>query len=131
MNKKAEEYISSFGLSEAKNRLPKQTSGGEQQRTAIARALINNPKLLFADEPTGALNRKNGTDVLDLLTKVNEEGQSILMVTHDVRAAVRANRIIYIGDGKIIDEMSLAPYKLKETKSREAQINSWLSSMSW
>ena len=131
VNERANALITSFGLTDAKNRLPSQTSGGEQQRAAIARALISNPKLLFADEPTGALNRKNGIDVLDLLTKLNEDGQSILMVTHDMRAAIRANRLIYISDGKIIDEMSLPPYSANKIKSREIQVTSWLSSMSW
>lgn len=129
--KKAEEYIKMFGIDGVKNHLPKQTSGGEQQRAAIARALINEPRLLFADEPTGALNRKNGTEVLDLLNEINNKGQSVLMVTHDIKAAVRANRILYISDGKIIDEMSLAPYKEEETMARETQINSWLSSLCW
>ena len=131
VNERANALITSFGLTDAKNRLPSQTSGGEQQRAAIARALISTPKLLFADEPTGALNRKNGMDVLDLLTKLNEDGQSILMVTHDMHAAVRANRLIYISDGKIIDEMSLPPYSPNKIKFREIQVTSWLSSMSW
>ena len=106
-------------------------SGGEQQRCAIARAVINEPKLLFADEPTGALNKKNSNDVLDLLTALSREGQSILMVTHDLRAALRADRLLYIEDGGIVGEMSLPPYDPEERKSREAQVNAWLSSMHW
>ena len=76
-----------MGLSQVKNHLPSQVSGGQQQRCAIARAVIHTPKLLFADEPTGALNRANTTEVLNLLTQYNQAGQSILMVTHDLRAA--------------------------------------------
>ena len=101
------------------------------QRCAIARAVIHEPKLLFADEPTGALNKKNTTEVLDLLTDLNRNGQSILMVTHDGRAACRANRILYIEDGKIISDLELSPYTKEEEKSRETQVNAWLTSLSW
>jgi len=114
-----------------KTHLPSQASGGEQQRCAIARAIINTPKLLFADEPTGALNRKNTTEVLNMLTDLNKSGQSILMVTHDMRAALRATRLLYIADGKIIGELPLPPYNSDEEKSREIQVNAWLSSMEW
>jgi putative ABC transport system ATP-binding protein len=120
-----------MNISDIKTQLPAQCSGGEQQRCAIARALINKPELVFADEPTGALNRKNTVEVLDLLTECNREGQSILMVTHDMRAALRATRILYIEDGKIIGDMTMPPYKAEDEKSRETQVNSWLSSMSW
>ena len=71
--------------------------------------MINEPKLLFADEPTGALNRKNTLEVLNLLTELNRLGQSILMVTHDMKAALRATRILYLEDGKVIGELSLPP----------------------
>ena len=120
-----------MSVSHIKDHLPTQVSGGEQQRCAVARAVINSPKVLFADEPTGALNRKNTTDVLDLLTELNNGGQSVLMVTHDMRAALRANRILYIGDGKIIGELSLPPYSPSEEKSRETQVNAWLTSLEW
>ena len=115
----------------ADERLPAQVSGGEAQRGAIARAVINSPGILFADEPTGALNRRNTQDVLDLLTELNVEGQSILMVTHDVRAAIRANRIIYIEDGRVIGELKLSQYIEEDRKSRESQIDAWLGSMQW
>lgn len=111
--------------------LPSQVSGGEQQRAAIARAVINKPCLLFADEPTGALNRKNTTEVLNLLTELNKEGQSILMVTHDMRAALRATRLLYLEDGRIIGELNLPTFQLSDEKSREAQVDAWLSSMEW
>ncbi|MBR1383543.1 MAG: ABC transporter ATP-binding protein [Ruminococcus sp.] len=123
--------LEKMNIDGVKTHLPSQVSGGEQQRCAIARAVINEPKLLFADEPTGALNKKNTTDVLDLLTSLNKDGQSILMVTHDVRAALRANRILYIEDGKVIGELPLPPYERSDEKSRETQINSWLSSLEW
>ena len=130
-NKRVDELLEKMNISHIKTHLPSQVSGGEQQRCAIARAVVNNPKLIFADEPIGALNRKNTADVLDLLTELNEGGQSILMVTHDVRAAARANRILYLSDGKILGDLSLAPYKEEDIKSREAQINAWLTSLEW
>ena len=127
----AKALLDKMGLSEVKTHLPSQVSGGEQQRCAIARAVVNKPKLLFADEPTGALNRRNTTEVLNLLTELNNSGQSILMVTHDIRASLRAGRLIYLEDGKIIGELTLPPYDLQEEQSREAQVNAWLSSMEW
>lgn len=128
---KTDELIEKMGLTQIKNHLPSQSSGGEQQRCAIARAVVNSPKLLFADEPTGALNRKNTVEVLDLLSQLNRNGQSILMVTHDLRAALRATRLLYLADGKIIGDLSLAPYKPENEESRETQVNAWLSSMEW
>ncbi len=128
---RAEELFSKMNISHIKTHLPSQVSGGEQQRCAVARAVINSPKLLFADEPTGALNRKNTNEVLNLLTELNREGQSVLMVTHDIRAALRATRILYLEDGKITGELELAPYVKEEEKSRETQVNAWLSSLEW
>lgn len=131
VDEKASGLLDKVGLTKVKTHLPKQVSGGEQQRCAIARAVINEPKLLFADEPTGALNRKNTKEVLDLLTNLNENGQSILMVTHDMKAALRANRVIYLEDGNIVGELSLPPYKKEDEKSRETQLNAWLTSLEW
>ncbi len=131
INARAEKLLSQMGIEHVKTHMPSQVSGGEQQRCAIARAVINTPKLLFADEPTGALNRKNTKEVLNLLTELNQSGQSILMVTHDLRAALRANRLLYLEDGKIIGELTLPPYHDEDKKSRETQVNAWLSSMEW
>lgn len=131
VNKRAEELLEKMGISHIKTQLPSQCSGGEQQRCAIARAVINNPKLIFADEPTGALNRRNTTEVLNLLTDLNSSGQSILMVTHDSRAALRATRIIYIADGAVVGDMELPTYTSETEKSRETQLNAWLASMEW
>ena len=136
---KAERLLERMGLSEVKNHIPSRVSGGEQQRCAIARAVINDPAILFADEPTGALNRKNTTEVLDLLTELSGEGQSIVMVTHDIKAALRGNRILYREDGNIIGELELTRYGqkdkngelLQDKKAREAQVNAWLESLDW
>jgi putative ABC transport system ATP-binding protein len=123
--------LEKMGIDHVADHLPSQVSGGEQQRCAIARAVVSEPKLLFADEPTGALNRKNTNEVLSLLTELNKAGQSILMVTHDMKAALRATRILYLEDGKIIGELTLPPYNPEEKKSRETQVGAWLSSMQW
>lgn len=120
-----------MNISHIASHLPSQVSGGEQQRCAIARAVVNEPALIFADEPTGALNRRNTKDVLDLLTELNTKGQSILMVTHDLHAALRATRLLYLEDGKIIGELTLPAYTSEDEKSREVQVNSWLTSMEW
>lgn len=128
---RAIKLLSQMQAEGAKDRLPSQVSGGEAQRAAIARAMINNPGLIFADEPTGALNKANSEAVLKLLTELNEEGQSILMVTHDVRAAVRGNRLLYLEDGKILDELILGAYREGEAKERELQANQWLSALRW
>lgn len=131
VNSRGEHLLKQVGIVEQKRRLPSQTSGGEQQRACIARALINEPKLIFADEPTGALNKQTGVDVLDILTSINEQGQSILMVTHDVKAAVRANRIIYIEDGNIGGELFLEKYQKENQKAIESQVTSWLLARGW
>ena len=93
--------------------------------------MINDPGLLFADEPTGALNKSNSEDVLNLLSQLNQSGQSILMVTHDVRAALRGNRILYLEDGKVLDELNLPVYDAGQLKERETQVNGWLSALQW
>ena len=131
IDKRTAELLEKMGISHISSHLPSQCSGGEQQRCAIARAVINDPKLLFADEPTGALNKRSTTEVLNLLTELNSGGQSILMVTHDLRAALRASRIIYIEDGRAIGELTLPPYSAGDEKSRSVQVNAWLSSMGW
>lgn len=128
---RAAALLEQMNVGSAKDRLPAQVSGGEAQRAAIARAMINEPGLLFADEPTGSLNRSNSEEVLDLLSQLNRNGQSILMVTHDVRAALRGNRVLYLEDGKLLDELNLPVYKADQTRERETQVNAWLSALRW
>ena len=128
---RAEELLKQMNVEKAKNRLPSEASGGEAQRAAMARAMINQPGLLFTDEPTGALNRKHSEEVLELLTTLNRDGQSILMVTHDVKAAIRGTRILYLEDGKILDEMPLPSFDVKTAKEREEKLSAWLTALSW
>ncbi|WP_246552297.1 ABC transporter ATP-binding protein [Vallitalea pronyensis] len=127
----AEELLKRVGVFNEKDRLPSRVSGGQCQRAAIARALINSPKMIFTDEPTGALNSKIGRQVLNVLTELNQEGQNILMVTHDVKAATRATRIIYLHDGQINGEMTLEPYTPEQEKNRERQILAFLEAKGW
>lgn len=109
------------------DRLPSQTSGGQQQRAAIARALINSPDVIFADEPTGSLNYDQGVAVLDILTNMNREGQSVVMVTHDIKAACRADRLIIIKDGKIADVLEFDKFDRTDVQDRESIIFSYVS----
>ena len=125
------QLLEEMHISHVKDHLPSQVSGGEAQRAAIARALINQPGIIFADEPTGALNKANSEQVLDLMSRVHQSGQSILMVTHDIRAAMRGTRLLYIEDGHIVGEKQLIPYDGDDVKQREADIQKWLSSMEW
>ncbi len=128
---KAKQLFAAVDISEdTQKKFPTQISGGEAQRVGIVRALINNPEILFADEPTGALNSKTGLDVLDTLTKFNEQGQSVVMVTHDMRSARRGNRILYLKDGVILGECNLGKYSHGDTARRE-KLSAFLKDMGW
>ncbi len=130
-DRRAEALMVQMDLKGAAENLPGQVSGGEAQRAAVSRAVMNQPDILFADEPTGALNRKNSEEVLNLMTELHRQGQSVLMVTHDAHAAVRADRIVYLQDGRIMDEKTLPPYQEALSKARETEVLQWLGSMSW
>lgn len=130
-DEKVNQLLNQMDVAHAMGRLPAKVSGGEAQRAAIARAIINNPKMLFADEPTGALNRSNSDEVLSILQKLHEQGQSILMVTHDIHAAAHGTRILYMEDGRILAEMKLASMIKDHLKEREASIHAWLTSLKW
>lgn len=122
-------------------KFPNQLSGGQQQRVAVVRGVINRPEILFADEPTGALNSQNTENVLDIMTELNNEGQSIVMVTHTIKAAERGNRVIYLADGVISAEVDLGPYagdykdeknpELERAKERHRQLKDFLQEMGW
>ena len=112
------------------SKFPAQISGGEAQRVGIVRALINDPEILFADEPTGALNSQTGTDVLNTLTQFNEKGQTIVMVTHDMRSARRGNRVLYLKDGGILGECALGPYQHADRRRHERLLR-FLTEMGW
>lgn len=127
---RADELITRMNLDNAKGRLPSQVSGGEAQRAAVARAVITKPAILFADEPTGALNKANSEEVLNLFSSLNAEGQTVLLVTHDKEAALRANRVLYLEDGAIIGELELPNYTGRD-KNREEKLTAWLEGLGW
>ncbi|MCR4648104.1 MAG: ABC transporter ATP-binding protein [Lachnospiraceae bacterium] len=139
---KAEKLLTKVDMSSTDwRKFPTQLSGGQQQRVAVVRGVINSPEVLFADEPTGALNSQNTDNVLDILSDLNNEGQSIVMVTHTFKAAERGHRIIYLADGVISDEIELGPYMgnykdesnpyIEEAKERHNRLKVFLQNMGW
>ena len=100
--KEAEKILEKIGLKDKKNHKPNQLSGGQQQRVAIGRALINNPELILADEPTGALDSKTAKEIMKIFVELNNSGKTIVLITHDPNVASYARRIVRISDGKII-----------------------------
>ncbi len=109
-----------------------EVSGGQLQRACICRALINKPKMLFADEPTGALNSKASKEVMVEMNKLNKEGTTILLVTHDIKVAARTDKIQYIMDGNIEGEFTLGKFTSENSlKDREKALNDWLLDRGW
>jgi len=131
VNEKTLKLLIMFGLKEFKDMYPCEISGGMQQRVAMARAIITSPKILFGDEPTGALNSTAGEEVLDILSDLNNKGQTVVMVTHDLKAAARASRLIYLKDGRIDDELCLDKFSKTNNKSREILIIEFLKERGW
>ncbi len=126
---RAEQLMSKMDIIDLKDRLPSQVSGGQQQRCSMARAIINNPRVVMADEPTGNLNSSSSEAVLDILTELNKQGQSIVMVTHEPKSASRADRIIFLRDGRIEDELSFE--KSDSVEDKEVQLLKWLAGKDW
>ncbi len=129
--RRAEELFEAVDIpEETRRKFPAQISGGEAQRVGIVRALIDSPEILFADEPTGALNSKTGLDVLDTLTAFHRQGQSVVMVTHDMRSARRADRILYLKDGTVTGECILGRY-VHGDQERHEKLSAFLREMGW
>lgn len=131
IDSRIEYLLDKMELTSQKKKFPNQMSGGQKQRAAICRALINNPKILFADEPTGALNSSQGESVLNIFSDINKDGQSIVMVTHDLKAALRGNRIIYLKDGRIDGDLQLDEYNDEKVSEREEIVYKFLKSRGW
>ena len=110
---------------------PNQLSGGECQRVGIVRAVVNEPRVLFADEPTGALDSSSGQAVLDVFTSLHKDGQSIVMVTHDIKTALRGNRVIYLRDGSVVGEYKMPLYGTDDVTSRRDSLQAFLNEMGW
>lgn len=118
---RARQLMESLSIGEIENRTIKEVSGGQLQRASICRALINNPKILFLDEPTGALNSKTGEEVMDIFEGLNKEGITIILVTHDIKVAARGKRTIFIKDGRVKEDINYgeASYENKIKLLRE------------
>ena len=129
---KAKELLKKVGLKEDDlKKYPTQLSGGEAQRVGIVRAVINEPKILFADEPTGALNSASSRDVLDIFSEIHKNGQSIVMVTHDMKTALRGTRVLYFRDGGIVGDHRMPLYGEDDPKERRAGLTAFLENMGW
>jgi putative ABC transport system ATP-binding protein len=128
INRNADELMQKTGINGVADHDIKKVSGGQLQRAAICRALINQPDILFGDEPTGALNSSMTKEVMDIINNINAEGTTIIIVTHDAKVAARASRIIYLTDGNIHDELALGVYVGEEASklTREKRLNDWL-----
>lgn len=118
-----------MGIEKLAQRKITEVSGGQLQRACICRSMINQPKILFADEPTGALNQSAAQEVMEEFTRLNRENTTILMVTHDSRVAAKCGRILYLLDGRIKGELSLAG--MAEGKEKEEKVSQWLAGMGW
>lgn len=125
------QLVEAVGLKEHMKKFPSQLSGGQRQRAAICRALMNEPEILFADEPTGALNSSQGQNVLDVLTDIHKKGQAVVMVTHDLKAALRGNRILYLADGRIDGDLRLDEYTDSDLEERENVVYEFLKERGW
>lgn len=131
ITKRASELFDLVNIPEiTQKKFSTQISGGEAQRAGIVRAIINQPEVVFADEPTGALNSNNSDAVLDVFTKLYHNGQSIIMVTHDKKSALRGNRIIYLKDGQIFGECDLGDYSAGDDE-RKNKLDCFLTKMGW
>ena len=121
-----------LGIEDCAEKDINEVSGGQLQRACICRSMINNPDILFADEPTGALNRSTSDDVLNEMVKINAEGTTIMMVTHDLKVASKSSRILYIEDGNIKGELELGKFTDNDNaRERERKANRWLEDMGW
>lgn len=122
LTQKAKELMKKTGISGLESRDITEVSGGQLQRAGICRALMNEPEILFADEPTGALNSRSAEEIMELLVDINKEGTAILLVTHDSKVAARADRILFTKDGNIVSELSLQKFSDKDIDLRGKKV---------
>ena len=128
---RGEEFMRKLGIIEVADNDINEVSGGQLQRACICRSIINNPKILFADEPTGALNRTASNEVMKALVKLNKENTTIIMVTHDAKIAAMCSRVLYIVDGTIKGEYKNPDSSDMQEKERERNLNNWLLDLGW
>lgn len=130
--KRGEELMRKLGIIKIADNDINEVSGGQLQRACICRSMINNPKIIFADEPTGSLNRTSSEEVMNELLKLNKEGTTIMMVTHDAKIAAKCSRVLYFVDGNIQGEFKLSErFSDKEEMERERALNNWLMELGW
>lgn len=129
VNKRAQYLMEQLDIDHLANRYLTEVSGGQLQRAAICRALMNEPDILFADEPTGALNSHATKDVMDIFSKIHSEGATLLLVTHDPKVALRSERIMFMNDGEIADSLHLGKYDESTAEKREIRLNQWLQDL--
>lgn len=123
------QLMKKLGILEIADNDINEVSGGQLQRACICRSMINRPDIIFADEPTGALNRSSSEEVMDELSKLNDEGTTIMLVTHDAKVAAKCSRVIFIVDGTIKGEYNID--KKAALRDRERDLNNWLLEMGW
>ena len=129
---RGQDLMRKLGIIETANNDINEVSGGQLQRACICRSMINNPKMIFADEPTGALNRTSSDEVMEELAKLNRDGTTIMLVTHDVKVAAKCTRVLYIVDGNIKGEYNSGRYASPaQLREREMALNNWLMDMGW
>lgn len=130
VNQNADALMKKTGITNIATHDIKKVSGGQLQRAAICRALINKPDILFGDEPTGALNSSTTREVMDIINSINAEGTTVIIVTHDMKVAARASKVIYLIDGNIKDQLNLGKYEDNSEKRslREKKLSDWLES---
>lgn len=130
--KYGQDLMRKLGIVEIADNDINEVSGGQLQRACICRSMINNPRMIFADEPTGALNRAASEEVMLELKKLNDEGTTIMLVTHDVKVAAKCTRVMYIVDGNIKGEYNLGKYEKEiSLRDRERTLSNWLMEMGW
>ena len=129
---RGQELMRKLGIIDIADNDINEVSGGQLQRACICRSIINKPKMIFADEPTGALNRTSSDEVMEELAKLNSEGTTIMLVTHDVKVAAKCTKVLYIVDGNIKGEYNLDKYENgSQIRERERALNNWLMEMGW
>lgn len=130
--RRGQELMRKLGIITVADNDINEVSGGQLQRACICRSMINRPKMIFADEPTGALNRTASEEVMEELTKINHEGTTIMLVTHDIKVAAKCTRVLYIVDGNIKGEYDLERYQSSaQLRERERILNHWLMELGW
>lgn len=132
INEYCHELMRKLSISDIAENDITEVSGGQLQRACICRSMINHPDIIFADEPTGALNRSSSKEVMKELVKLNSDGTTIMLVTHDMKVAAKCSRIMYIVDGNIQGQMDIGKFNDENSsRDRENKVNNWLNEMGW